>query len=68
MTQEQRLQRIVFEDSTEIEMCIVYGSAFHVSPYTMRNDRTIYLHWHSDMNVFYPKSMSLERVRRICGF
>lgn len=61
-----RPSRIVFEDSTEVEKHIVHGSAFHVSAYVIRNDQKIYLHWHSGLNVFYPKFMPLEKVREIC--
>jgi hypothetical protein len=65
---KERPSRIVFEDSTEVEKHVVYGSAFHVSSYCMRNDRKVYLRWHSGLNCFYPKDMSLDKVRQICGY
>lgn len=63
---KSRPSRIVFEDSTEVEKYIVYGSAFHRTAYTRRGDVRIELDWHPGLNCFYPKSMPLERVRFLC--
>ncbi len=62
-----RPQRIVFEDSTEVEKHIVYGSAFHGTAYIKRDGKQIDLDWHPGMNVYYPHGMSLDKVRNICG-
>jgi hypothetical protein len=59
-------RRIVFEDSTEVEKHVVYGSAFHKTAYIRRNGQEIELDWHSGLNCFYPKSMPLEKVRELC--
>lgn len=62
-----RPSRIVFEDSTKVEQYVVYGSAFHKTAYTRRSDIRVDLDWHPGLNCFYPKSMSLDEVRKICG-
>lgn len=65
-TRKLRPSRIVFEDSTEVEKHIVYGSAFHGTAYIKRDGIHIALDWHPGLNCFYPKSMPIEKVRELC--
>jgi hypothetical protein len=61
-----RPQRIVFETSTEVEKHIVYGSAFHGTAYFGSYSKRIDLNWHPGLNCYYPKSMPLDKVRKLC--
>ena len=60
---KQRPSRVVFDNSTSIEMHIVHGLR---EPWTRINGKIITLEFYSGLNVFYAKGMALEKVREIC--